>query len=897
MPQATTTPQQQQVIDFITFEAYRTACNALEGMDLYKEYKDTFIIGPDTPYHTTLTSDADGTITVLNGHGYSRLHTRPGVRDNIFNNVWEHIRIRAHDQIKQAVRDAFGSSYSHTLSSNPPPKKFEEPDPAATAARKAAVAARGSLGHGYSLNAARLGFGMLYKFVGRERIAAALAAAGPYTTIDDLETYTKRQDAIQDALNRNPNATLLWFAQRRNKEIATAESAGQETDIIAEARAYLLALAPWDTDPNRLWTTFSGLNRGGVASVSGNPHTLTGITALSLQAGASPSYTALRVLNNIPEGIDNNIHPAIITAFIKESAARKGSKSGGQRQLANQLNLIAYPGSQEGATPDQTAEMYQRLEAFKAQISHNEHMTWEQVLDEMRSYLRETGKPKKRKASEASTRKQRETPKPLHRDEVKELLESELAPTVDEALRNSVHIEATAASVSLRINGSAEPAFHMSLEPTGAIKMSEETYIANGPLPDPAGHEGWMPNWTTRGAKQKAMTRTVTEELKSRWEALRPRSDCRLPAAGTINGILQRKLEANSEVDRDYRTDHQLSAELTNTIAAMLSKETYELTAAIFPAVNISNYNITARSREVVSELLRTNPGAITWAASSGLIDTPPQHPGEVIKRVRNDLVNMDVDPRHWRFITTLPADTMRFITSRNHRQTPRWQRATLLAAMATTGTISARDKIQLAFSGMGQMLIHPDFQDLPAQTKANVRRMATLLLKAAETPDSYEVRDIADYVESASIEGTPITATTWNGLRKASERWHRQMRNRVAHEEWQRILTRYDGRCRAWNSALDKHQDQELTITPLTTEYQLYQESMQMEHCVVTYGRRCADDNSRIFNISSNDRPVATIEVAQHAQGWAAVQTRGKQNHPVPADILAAAQRIATRY
>ena len=85
--------------------------------------------------------------------------------------------------------------------------------------------------------------------------------------------------------------------------------------------------------------------------------------------------------------------------------------------------------------------------------------------------------------------------------------------------------------------------------------------------------------------------------------------------------------------------------------------------------------------------------------------------------------------------------------------------------------------------------------------------------------------------------------------------------------------------------------------VTPLLSEYDLYQESTHMRHCVIGYGPDCASGSSRIFSITKDGRHLATVELNNRTGRWKAVQVRGRHNHPVDEEIDTIAQDLAKRY
>ena len=83
----------------------------------------------------------------------------------------------------------------------------------------------------------------------------------------------------------------------------------------------------------------------------------------------------------------------------------------------------------------------------------------------------------------------------------------------------------------------------------------------------------------------------------------------------------------------------------------------------------------------------------------------------------------------------------------------------------------------------------------------------------------------------------------------------------------------------------------------PLTSEYDLFQESLKMHHCVVGYGRICTEGYSRIFTLSKEGKPAATTQLRFAEGRWQPVQTRSYYNGDPPPGADHAARALADAY
>ncbi len=189
-----------------------------------------------------------------------------------------------------------------------------------------------------------------------------------------------------------------------------------------------------------------------------------------------------------------------------------------------------------------------------------------------------------------------------------------------------------------------------------------------------------------------------------------------------------------------------------------------------------------------------------------------------------------------------------------------------------------------------------------PSRTREqNVRTAITLFLREAEGAGReklFEIRqdthDIIDYVRNASRRNESVGAKTWGGLRKASERWHREQ---AAFWADVRRANRKGG-ILAWNSLLGENEALGFQLIPLTDEWQLLEESEEMDHCVADYGPGCASGHSRIFSIRQDGKRVAATQIANWGSGsWRVQQTRGRNNGPVGGKVGQAALSAASAY
>ena len=262
----------------------------------------------------------------------------------------------------------------------------------------------------------------------------------------------------------------------------------------------------------------------------------------------------------------------------------------------------------------------------------------------------------------------------------------------------------------------------------------------------------------------------------------------------------------------------------------------------------------------------------------------------------RQSMEKAGVDRTNWKFAATMDTMTMRNTT----KDLTKERAAVLLNAMARARVASPEAARAVALAGV-QLLtggrngrentviaLSLLFQEMDPEEEAGERHRFTGL----------EVRDVFDYVHEMSRDNGPvIRSTTWAGLRRRSEEWHRQLQEDPINRQWKNTLAGQDNMYQAWHSCLGRTDMNGLTIIPLTSQKDLYEESLAMSHCVIGYGDQCASGQSRIFSIRSGDKRIATGEIRPNGRGWTESQTRGPRNHAVSNQVKEAMDTVAEMY
>ena len=323
------------------------------------------------------------------------------------------------------------------------------------------------------------------------------------------------------------------------------------------------------------------------------------------------------------------------------------------------------------------------------------------------------------------------------------------------------------------------------------------------------------------------------------------------------------------------------------------------LTGQRFPdspdTVTLDQYNWAAAAGNMLDELAVTNPGAVAWLMNLCPKDPCEEinHPGQIIATVKEDMQRNGLPPNCWRTAATLPRDYIMATTMLGSRRTA----TRIIAAIAAAGTkpgLKTTDAMGYALATR-----YRDHADTPLGLR-NQQRAAMLACRHDNGNDVLRTIDLSnavDYAIAMSGQGIEVRSTTFPGLMKATERWHRQFRETNIDRMWRAIVEKNGGRYRAWNSLVGPTDANGITITPLTSEHQLLLESADMEHCVLSYGAKCAGGNSRIFNLMRKGEKTATGEIVLGPKGWTSTQVSGPRNAPPGKRETKAMRKVAKLY
>ena len=906
---ASPSPMGQEALDFIQYDAYYHALERMRGMGFADLEDQRLVIGRNTGGETTIVLREDGTVHGSPGVTGIRLRPAGNRRSDKgpcpFARTWHDLIFTAQDHITDRLETVLGVTAGNVWMWDPDrtgtgPGLLSEQDAACVqkAINRTSNGVAAVLAGKYATKPALWGSHLLHKLLGRDRVSQVLRLASSRATIADMNTVAGNEELLEAAYRISPNALVLWFRTGR-----PAWPAGEPLnmdgpgEIIAQAKQRFLQdvrtqaeIRPhleWP-EQEKLWEAFLALNPTAVNQCPPLDPVHIQTVRIAALAGTSPSCTVARL---IARGgpVAHQVADETAVALFRESRHIAGRREKGRTQAALASELASVMNARHIGTEPQDPS---RDEAGST--------GWKEIL-------RAHGVEPEPKGENARTRKTRRRKRaapngdaPPFKSELRQILREHAQGEIARRVQGTVSVKAGPAEAVLSVRGENAPRLVVTLSPDGSIQALGNGYSTLSlTVPDPAGRartDGREPS--TRGLCAREARKTLARMISEDWETMAAPHGRRAPAINHAWPALTRVWDESPEGWPQGASDQAVTQEIRDAIRSLADPVTWNTAKALAGEVTLQAYNTVARARDLLAELLGTNPGAAAWYMSrcgEKQQRQPPRHPGQVISDVRHDMETFGLEPSSWRTAARMRPETMR-----------------AAARLPVTGMI--------AINAAAQAGVQPSTQAMEAAVKhcipmlngdaGNSLReegpgrnpglaLALLLRNTGEMPEDPEqdIRKVSDYINAMSQGGEQIRATTWNGLRKASERWHQGIRNAGTHRQWEQMMHYSGGTYTAWESLLGETVRGPFTITPLTDEKALYQESLAMEHCVIGYGTRCAQGHSRIFTVSRNGNKVATSQIENNGSTWAEIQTRGKRNHPVDREIVQVMEDVAREY
>ena len=904
-----TYPSYVELESIITTQGFHAAQEKVKDMRLFSSTDHTFTFGPNTPYEATITINPDGSLQLgedtkeicISPNSASATGRRP------FRRIWGEIEHAAYQAIKQLIEHTFPDIDGH-------PYVYEEP----TGQRRTSphnlmvttsVSARSTTGHGFLKMPQAVGNAALIKFLGKDKVSLTLSLTGPRATLHDFNVVSRNSELFVQANSLNPNAFHIWYRHSR----PTFQAAVHLTpdSIVQEARE-ILAHAAGPLDPTRhdlIWQAATRLNPTAVKNYTENVKNLASLAAMAFNAKANPSYSAIKALTN-PYMTPQCLPAPLISAFITTSEAATKDRRKTQKQLVSEFHdIVKLIQQKPPAAAQKTNQTIKRLSNLSPDIM----IPWDQLtrmfpMEHAANLYNIIRKPEKR-TKPPSPKKPQQSRRARWQD-LQHLITGPSRDFILSVLTNSLTLPSEpGASIELRTARQPEPLMKISKGPDGQLICQQNGYhLDSQQLPHPLQPSAVAYMWTTRGLMASTAAPRITKFIADNWDSFRPREGLTPPTNRAVKLLVHHWASVLSqESPHNHQTEDQLSANLLESVSSLIDPEIHRLTDAIFNNVNTRNYNLTIRAKPLLIQLIQTNPGAITWAMNHCPETHNLHHPGQVITETKKSLCQAGLLPSSWKTATKVPAPTMAAIIKSAQNPTNAAYALNQIAFAHAIPSPRVASRIAVMEPLPHTVPVNPNSDTPQART---VQRFITLLCRQSqdiltENPDDTTQRELlehanqaADYVEYLASTGHELTHTTWKALIKATNRWHRDLDEIPIHHQWQYLLEDQQDQYWEWDSAIvDPVTTREYTVTPLTSEYDLYQESLRMSHCVINYGQPCSSGASRIFSISQHGNHVATSQIAHRNRSWTPIQTKGYRNHPVPDEIIKVMTEIANKY
>ena len=513
-------PPPEEIASYIEHEARRIAQEAMEGMEFVSLDRagQELKINAGTPWAKSITLSPEGI-----AHGPPETMKMPirAPGNRVFQEAWTNLTGYASEIIAQAAVETFGPQAEAALST---------PELRKTLGGAARQACRRT-GMGAVNNPTAAGDHLLHQLLGKDKVSEALKIAGAKATIEDFNLAAADRGNLRQAHQADPNATLLWLRAAR----LPGELPPPPEEIVRRAESKAKEIAQATGCPlDELWRAFRELNRRAVNDI-GDPETLALAAGLAAKAGCRPSYSAIKAICRNPERT-SAAPEVLLTAFLRESEARKDRRGGTQAEIAEQAeSLMELP-----------REELSRLAARCGE-----------------SWLKWAAKAPRRAARPPEGRKRR-TAADREADDarLREILERHIEETGGDGARVAVSGQPGKTAV-LSKDGLDIVTFRRTRP--GIVRVFENGWWAGYVrLPDTGGEGG---NVTTRGAAAGAAAGKAMEAVAAGW------TDGERPGPARIAAMFEELAAELVPGSAGAGLDEALSRELNRRIGQLLDAE------------------------------------------------------------------------------------------------------------------------------------------------------------------------------------------------------------------------------------------------------------------------------------------------------------------------------------
>jgi hypothetical protein len=161
---------------------------------------------------------------------------------------------------------------------------------------------------------------------------------------------------------------------------------------------------------------------------------------------------------------------------------------------------------------------------------------------------------------------------------------------------------------------------------------------------------------------------------------------------------------------------------------------------------------------------------------------------------------------------------------------------------------------------------------------------------------ENYGVVSIIDWFRAeGQRRGLPDKNSTWQSLKRRSDQWHEEIWRRGREATRQGVEEEKNA---TWESLLGPLEIGGVKIKPLVSGLDLYNESLEMRHCVSSYIQKCLKEGDRIFSLTEPNGKRSTLGLKQLDSGdFRILQHTGPANSQVSPAADKAAREICRLY
>ena len=892
----------QEAIAHIQGPALQAASEAVLPIRPFCLKHNTLHIAPGTHLHSTVTTEL-GRLHLGGAAANIPLQPRGGPGQTRFDAA-----LRSVERVAMRTILVSLTTFLNTRPDDPPNPIYHDPE-VQEAARTAASAAMPPFPEFRRQTPGELGYQTLTSLLGHHRISSTIEAFGPNAALKHAALYSRHPYAVRKAAARQPNAIIFLGARSylSNRSNLTLES---PEEALSEAKKAFRQDVHYRTGPARgkplhdeddnaelLWAIFLALPNDIIREAK-----LEQVGSAIVRLCESIAETQVIPRGHVVATLLENTHilrtapKPLLHALIHQGPNTDTEEERVQaaEELAT-LHALAQSGSSQirrGREPNRVTKAIQEG-----------GVQWETLLQTARKDLQEKkGKVRKRT-------------KPPNSMEIDQILRQ---PEADDVLliasESPTWAQGATGRVKLFAHATEKPFLEINTEPDHTLHLRAVQPLSSFPI-IPKFNRSTTPHWTSNKNRldllfdyrvTQPLLHGAIQHLRDNWEDLKTHPNLGKPtdeqAANALRAAFYAINGKPTYVTQQFRITEELDACLgalaLDSIGAKAARHTNNITTF--------HYNTILTLGDALDELVRTNPGAVAWAMNHVTetrdLSETVRHPGQLITIAKKTLHRAGLKLRNWKFVAGLDNPCIK-----EAQPTQSEMLALLLNAMAEAGHAPAPDTASFIVN----KVLTPAYRraitytessaEQTELTKDNMTRVLQLLCRqhaAGEDTDTLmdQALDTMDYTTYASEHGESIRSTTWNGLLKATHDWHRDTRQAEILAEWERNHSGRKRKLRTWESLIGPATKGEFEIVPLTSEYQLFQESREMNHCVVKYTRDC-QQGDRIFSVLRNGVKLATSLIRQTPDGWQEVQTRGRGNHAVSKEIRDVMNVIAREY